>query len=614
MAGRALVSLVVALMFWGCGPAVAQEAVLTLDRAVLDFQPPGGPVQARGAVPLPLHWDVAYVGDNGRAELQLTFDSPPAWQGQHEPFTLYIPRAGSAYEARLNGTLLAQAGVMDKRGDRWSAKHPVVLHFPASLLQARNELRLSLRVDAGRRSGLSVVQVGPARALAPEVARSQLVRVNLPQAAAVFSLMVAGFCALLWWQQRDPLYAWAGLGEALWAVAVADTVIEAAPLPWPWWGLTVLMSRALWSWSLFAVAEQVYGQRPRAERMALLSLIASVPVLVVVAMLLRSSLPLVAFQIGHFVLWTVIMAGLLRRTLAGPTSERVLFLVAILACVLAGLRDMLAARWSTALYDESAWIKYVATLVGVTVMWIVSMRFRQARREVLQLNRSLSERVVQKELELRESFARLAEVERSRAVLAERERILRDMHDGVGAHLATAMRQLEGGRAPTEEVARTLRESMEHLKLSIDAMSLPPGDVNALLASLRYRLQPRIESAGVMLDWQVDPLPAWTGGHDGAMRHLQFLLLEAISNCLQHAAATRLTLSASHERGQIVLSLRDDGRGLGEVAGRGLRSMRERAAAIGAELLVAPATPGTDVRVLLPAATLAAKSEHDFAR
>lgn len=618
MGGRALASIATALLLWVCGPLAAQEPVVTLDRAVLTFIPAGGSPQARGTVSLPLHWDVAYVGDSGRAELHLAFDSPPAWQGRHEPFTLYIPRLGSAYEVRLNGTLLAQAGVMDKRGDRWSAKQPVALQFPASLLQPRNELHLSLRVDAGRRSGLSVLQVGPARALAPEVARSELVRVNLPQAAAVFSLLVAAFCALLWWQQRDPLYAWAGLGEALWAVAVADTVIEAAPLPWPWWGLTVLMSRALWSWSLFAVAEQVYGPRPRAERIALLSLIASVPVLVVVAMLLRSSLPLVAFQIGHFMLWTVIMAGLLRRTLAEPTSERVLFLLAILACVLAGVRDMVAARWSAELYDESAWIKYVATLVGATVMWIVSMRFRQARRDVLQLNRSLSERVVRKEHELRESFARLAEVERSRAVLAERERILRDMHDGVGAHLATAMRQLEGGRAPPEEVARTLRESMEHLKLSIDAMSLPPGDVNALLASLRYRLQPRIESAGVALGWQVEALPTWPGGHDEAMRHLQFLLLEAISNCLQHAAASCLTLSARHEQGQIVLSLRDDGRGLGEIGardqGRGLRSMRERAAAIGAELQVAAADPGTDVRVLLPAATLAAKSAHDFAR
>ena len=44
-------------------------------------------------------------------------------------------------------------------------------------------------------------------------------------------------------------------------------------------------------------------------------------------------------------------------------------------------------------------------------------------------------------------------------------------------------------------MAATLRESLDHLKLSIDAMNLPGGDVNALLASLRYRLQRRIAQA-----------------------------------------------------------------------------------------------------------------------
>jgi hypothetical protein len=40
-------------------------------------------------------------------------------------------------------------------------------------------------------------------------------------------------------------------------------------------------------------------------------------------------------------------------------------------------------------------------------------------------------------------------------------------------------------------------------------MNLPSGDVNALLASLRYRLQRRIAQAGLTVDWQVDELPHW---------------------------------------------------------------------------------------------------------
>jgi signal transduction histidine kinase len=184
-------------------------------------------------------------------------------------------------------------------------------------------------------------------------------------------------------------------------------------------------------------------------------------------------------------------------------------------------------------------------------------------------------------------------------VTAERERILRDMHDGVGANLATAMRQLESGTAPAQEVAATLRESLDHLKLSIDAMNLPSGDVNALLASLRYRLQRRIAQAGLTIDWRVDELPHWEQGTDQAMRHLQFLLLEAISNALQHAQAATLTLSARSAGGTIEISVRDDGCGGLVDDGSGLQSMRERAQAIGAQLTVEDAEPGTRVRLRL---------------
>jgi signal transduction histidine kinase len=235
-------------------------------------------------------------------------------------------------------------------------------------------------------------------------------------------------------------------------------------------------------------------------------------------------------------------------------------------------------------------------------MWVVSNRFRLARAEAPQLQESLAQRVQQKELELRESFERLSQLERAaRAVTAERERILRDMHDGVGANLATAMRQLEsgGGAGGEKFAALTLRESLDHLKLSIDAMNLPSGDVNALLASLRYRLQRRISQAGLTVDWQVDELPHWQQGTDQAMRHLQFLLLEAISNALQHAQASTLTLSARSEGAKIEISVRDDGRGGCPEASGGLQSMHQRAQAIGAELAVEDAKPGTRVRVRL---------------
>jgi signal transduction histidine kinase len=173
------------------------------------------------------------------------------------------------------------------------------------------------------------------------------------------------------------------------------------------------------------------------------------------------------------------------------------------------------------------------------------------------------------------------------------------MHDGVGSNLATAVRQLESGQAQAHQIVQSLRESMDYLKLSIDALNLPAGDVNALLASLRYRLQPRIESAGLQVEWNVEALPRWAAGGDEAMRHLQFLLLEVISNVLQHAQAATLGLGASAGGGDIRITLADDGRGIRATVAARAGSLQVRAAAIGALVSVEPADPGTRVTIVL---------------
>jgi signal transduction histidine kinase len=103
--------------------------------------------------------------------------------------------------------------------------------------------------------------------------------------------------------------------------------------------------------------------------------------------------------------------------------------------------------------------------------------------------------------------------------------------------------------------------------------------------------------AGLAFDWQVDALPPWTAGTDEAMRHLQFLLLEAISNTLQHARARTLVLSARSDGRSISIALCDDGEGMGTNSGRGLQFMRDRARAIGATLIIDSDRSGTQVNV-----------------
>ena len=575
----------------------ASDGTIELDRATIVATLNGWPHPA-AEIQLPLHWDVEYRAQSGTAQLTLPFTRPgPAPTG--EPYMLFIPRIGNAYSIALNGTVLATGGHLQARGEAWSSKQPIGIAFPQELLRDRNELTILLRGDAGRRAGVGPIMLGPSRLVEPHHARAYVFRVLLPWVATTFSALVSAFCLLLWLQQREKLYAWACISEAVWALVVLDITLEWAPLRWYIWTALLFALRAVWVWALYIIIEQVFGPGPARERGTLKALLWAAPFCALVLAFTGSSLPARLLRLLLSLFSAAVSVRLMWELRKQATTERVLLSFGLMALLIAGVHDAVASQIVSSAFGELAWAKYVGILLGLTIMWVVSKRFRLARAEALLLQASLAHRVEQKERELRASFERLSQLESERAVTAERERILRDMHDGVGANLATAMRQLEGGTAPAEEVAATLRESLDHLKLSIDAMNLPNGDVNALLASLRYRLQRRIAQAGLTVDWQVDELPHWEQGTDQAMRNLQFLLLEAISNALQHARASTLTLSARSESATIEISVRDDGCGGCVDSTSGLQSMRERARAIGAELAVEEANPGTRVRVRL---------------
>ena len=200
-----------------------------------------------------------------------------------------------------------------------------------------------------------------------------------------------------------------------------------------------------------------------------------------------------------------------------------------------------------------------------------------------------------KEQALRESYQRLERLAREQARSAERTRILRDMHDSVGAHLSAAIRQVQSGQSSQQAVLESLQESMDQLKLSIDAFNLIPGDVSTLLANMRYRLAPRFAASDLQLHWdvaQMEPLPFLDST---ATRHLQFVLYEALSNVFQHSQATRLDISLTAQGDETWLTLTDNGVGFAApdmaellkvdgASGKGLRSMALRAQSMDAQL------------------------------
>lgn len=509
--------------------SMAQEraGMLVLDQA-LALVEAGGPGE-QVLVQLPYDWDAQHGARAGSAEFEMAFELPGE---PSEPHAVFLPRVGNRFEIWLNGTLISRGGKIGA-GDAHAdfGKSPRYVAIPPTLLQKNNLFRVRLEADAGRAAQLSELQFGPELPVRQAYDRARAMSLGGSLAALTLMLAIAALCAALWWMQRDAqgqrerLYALAGVGAGLLVLRLADRLIENAPLAWP-----------LWS--------------------ALMALALGVGLACMGAALVRSML---GWRAG-------LSAGVIVAAAAWIASQ---------------------LGWPNSLVqpDGSAWLALLCAAFGAVMLGVVIKRFSVASKQARELLRTLEARVRQREDELAQSYAKLDQISRAQAQSEERTRILRDMHDGVGAHISAAIRQVEHGQGASSELLQTLRDSLDQLKLSIDAMHLQAGDVTALLANLRYRLEPRLKSSGIELKWAVQMLSVQPQMDHAALRQLQFMLFEAFSNVLQHSGASQLMLSAAEVDGRITIAVQDNGCGFDTAQpSRGLASMRERAKAISAEV------------------------------
>jgi len=202
---------------------------------------------------------------------------------------------------------------------------------------------------------------------------------------------------------------------------------------------------------------------------------------------------------------------------------------------------------------------------------------------------------------LRAQQQRTQDAERERTLLLERQRLMHDMHDGVGSHLIALLRMAESGTASPAAMADLLRAAIEELRLTIDSLEPLEHDLATLLATLRNRVGRRLEGAGLALEWQMADMPPLPWLEPAQALQVLRLVQEAITNVVKHARARTLSVSAGPVGDALEVCIADDGWGFDAatvVGGQGLPSMRKRAQALGAELHV-DAAPGAGCRVRL---------------
>lgn len=188
----------------------------------------------------------------------------------------------------------------------------------------------------------------------------------------------------------------------------------------------------------------------------------------------------------------------------------------------------------------------------------------------------------------------------------ERNRLLREMHDGLGAQLTTALYATRNEQASVDEIANYLQLALEDLRIMMDSMQAFDGDVATLLGQLRYRLERRIQQVGLELVWKVDDLPNFPNMTPQDALNLQRIVQETLVNTIKHAKANKVSLVAEMKTPHCLkIQIKDNGCGFDEQtvesSGRGLSNLHYRAVELNTRLTInSQVGCGTCVELLVP--------------
>ncbi len=585
----------------------AGAAVTTVQQVQATVSTGGRVLEESALIKLPHHWDKKYPGQSG--QVTYTFELPELDAGTVN--ALLIPRIGNRFEVYIDGKRELQQGTADS----WQnfGKQPFLMTLPPSALKRGARVDLVVWADSLSRAGLTPITVGPQQELAPLYQNGLWSRTTLSYITITALGIMGTIAAVLWWRERDLLYAFFALATLQRALRVADTLMTSLPLPPLVWNgvLAVAYVGTLLCLCLFCLRMFDELDRPHLRFFAaayvllagatVVSFAGGWPDVYTAALFITIPLGLYSLYVSTRAFWRL------------PTPTGGVLLLAAGIVVAVGMRDWLVIRVDEAGIGSNSWSRQSLLLFDLSMAWVVVDRFIKSHQAFRALNASLATRIAAREQELGAAFQREQQGLREAAIQSERHRIMRDVHDGVGARLAGLLNTLRGNRAnaagpavPADlgDLEEQVQQSIDELRLTIDSMEPMEGDLTTLLGNLRYRLARRFEAAGITLRWQVNPLPPLPHLTPADISHIQKLLLEVFTNIIRHARASVIEVRTAHEDGRVRISISDNGRGFDTAAvagGRGLQNMQFRATALGADVRVESGAHGTTVTLALDA-------------
>ena len=607
--GLAMCLLALLGALWGIYRPASIAGVVNLDQARLvtaDTTP--------ARVALPHNLDAGPWPEQGRADYQLDWPASLHYADKTQArLALLLPRVGARFRVLLNGNELHQIGWHLAPDQLVNATvQPSFVPLPAGLLAARaqdNHLVIEVRGERMERSGLSPVQLGDQDLVYPRYRLLERWQVTGNWLMVMIGGLMTVMALFLWHYLGDRLFLLMALTAAIHMVRLLMVALEQPPLSYELFFLVHRYAVTAYAACLCLTIEHLFGFDLRRVRQAAYGLLLVGLPWLMLAAYLRSAL-LQNLWAGILVVTAFASLMLLARASGWgrrlPPEQALVLLVALFT-FMTGLRDFLVLQLGLPGDANIRWMVLGSLAFLSTLGWVLLRRAIDSMREVEHLNATLALSVSAREVELRSAFERLRDSEHQSLLERERRRLMRDMHDGLGSQLVQALNLVRnsGAELKPDRVVGMLQQALEELRLMLDSLEPMDGDLPAILGTLRLRIGPSLEAAGIELDWQVEETPPIADLDARGVMNLFRCVQEIFANVVKHARARRVTVRTwATVDGMIGLAIADDGIGSpaalaqgasGRGGGRGLNNIRSRAELIGASVRCYDAAPGLGI-------------------
>lgn len=515
--------------------------------------------------------------------------------GNENQYAVYIPRVMQNAAIFINQQWIGQGGSFNPTAHGWN--QPLYFEFDAATLSSSaNEIVIYVSGYVADDNLLSQVYIGPQTIIKPSFDRQNLIHVGAVEWTSSLTAFLAIFMTVLWLKRsKDSVYGWLALACAsLWVLSFNFTVSD-IPFGYENWQSTMFAAQG---WTIVFLVMSCYRVLNKPSKLVEYGMF---------SMAMGGAVLLFVFSYAFadylyvylYTVWNMACLALgaysFGRMLYGTINSRrfnhlSILLVPTSFTVACAIRDNLILLGifdrSLPLFNFYGFFSILATHSILLVLRVV-----KAFDESEQLNRELEQRVSDKEAELKENYALLAKLEKDEAIDGERDRIMRDMHDGVGGQLVGALNLLNTPGANFNSIKSRLRESITDLRLMIDSLDPSLSDWDEFLSVIEIRFERQLSPVGISLIWDNQ------GGHKPTLLpnevlQIMRIMQEALNNIIKHSGAESVDVTVISSPDGLKISIADDGqtgetpiaRQDGSTKGRGLDNMRHRARLISGEI------------------------------